>query len=220
MSSHGQVREETSENSHDFRGSRGLKIHTVFGPRGPGGRYERLFASTLIANACSDRPFGRFVPICHNVGARPRGARTATSGRADLPLYCSKGPGARPCGARGESDGSRRPTTAAIPRPRHREGVAGGRRIGYCLPLVLRRHVGADRPTGRSRDVATIQPGPVAILPKRRLPSVPPTQLSLADEYRTFERNKLPDEVQRYLAAVDEYRRLGSAPTWRAEVRP
>ncbi len=68
--------------------------------------------------------------------------------------------------------------------------------------------------------MATIQPGPVAILPKRRLPSVPPTQLSLADEYRTFERNKLPDEVQRYLAAVDEYRRLGSAPTWRAEVRP
>jgi hypothetical protein len=66
----------------------------------------------------------------------------------------------------------------------------------------------------------SVKPAPVAaILPKRRLPNVPVPQLSLADEVRTFELNSLPDEVRRYLAAVDTFRLEGSAPTWRAEVR-
>ncbi len=56
------------------------------------------------------------------------------------------------------------------------------------------------------------------IRPKRRLPAVPRAQLSLADEVATFELEQLPDEVLRYLAAVDEYRRLDSAPTWRPEM--
>jgi hypothetical protein len=56
------------------------------------------------------------------------------------------------------------------------------------------------------------------VLPKRRLPSVPVAQLSLADEVSTFEHNALPDEVQRYLSAVDEYRRAGAGPTWRSEL--
>ena len=64
--------------------------------------------------------------------------------------------------------------------------------------------------------MATSRPAPV--LPKRRLPNVPRVQLSLADEVATFELNALPAEVQRYLAAVDEYRLADSAPTWRAEV--
>lgn len=63
-----------------------------------------------------------------------------------------------------------------------------------------------------------VAPARVApILPKRRLPDVPVAQLSLADEVATFELNRLPDEAMRYLSAVDEYRRAGSAPTWRAE---
>jgi hypothetical protein len=56
------------------------------------------------------------------------------------------------------------------------------------------------------------------ILPKRRLASVPAAQLSLADEVATFEWNALPDEVQRYLSAVDTFTAEGCAPTWRAEV--
>lgn len=63
--------------------------------------------------------------------------------------------------------------------------------------------------------MASVQTAP--ILPKRRLPNVPTAQLSLADEVATFELNRLPDEVDRYLAAVAEYRLAGSAPTWRAE---
>jgi hypothetical protein len=55
------------------------------------------------------------------------------------------------------------------------------------------------------------------ILPKRRLPDVPSEQLSLADDVATFELNELPDEVRRYLAAVDTFRSEGSAPTWRPE---
>lgn len=55
------------------------------------------------------------------------------------------------------------------------------------------------------------------ILSKRRLPSIPSAQLSLADSVRTFERNSLPLEATRYLAAVDVFRANGSAPTWRAE---
>lgn len=53
---------------------------------------------------------------------------------------------------------------------------------------------------------------------KRRLPGVPHSQLSLADEVRTFEVNALPDEVQRYLRAVDEYRAAGYPPRFRSEV--
>ncbi len=60
-----------------------------------------------------------------------------------------------------------------------------------------------------------LQPAP--ILPKRRLPNVPVAQLSLADEVATFELNELPNEVQRYLAAVDAFRHEGAAPTWRTE---
>lgn len=69
--------------------------------------------------------------------------------------------------------------------------------------------------------MATVTVAP--ILPKRRLSHVPSAQLSLADEVRTFERNALPDEVQRYLAAVDAFRDEDAAPTWRPErdeVRP
>jgi hypothetical protein len=51
----------------------------------------------------------------------------------------------------------------------------------------------------------------------RRLGGVPHAQLSLADEVRTFEVNALPDEVQRYLRAVDEYRAAGYPPVWRPE---
>lgn len=57
----------------------------------------------------------------------------------------------------------------------------------------------------------------LAIRPKRRLPTVPAAQVSLADSVATFELNELPREVSRYLAAVDVYRAAGSAPTWRAE---
>ena len=56
------------------------------------------------------------------------------------------------------------------------------------------------------------------ILPKRRLPDVSTAQLSLADDVATFELNRLPDEVRRYLAAVDEYRRQGSEPSYRSEL--
>ena len=59
---------------------------------------------------------------------------------------------------------------------------------------------------------------PAPVLPKRRLPNVPTVQLSLADEVATFELNRLPDEVQRYLAAVATFTGAGSAPTWRTEL--
>lgn len=55
------------------------------------------------------------------------------------------------------------------------------------------------------------------VLPKRRLAGVPHAQLSLADEVARFETNALPDEVQRYLRAVDEYRAAGYPPHWRPE---
>lgn len=55
------------------------------------------------------------------------------------------------------------------------------------------------------------------VLPKRRLPGVPHEQLSLADAVAVFELNALPDEVTRYLAAVDEYRRAGYPPNYRPE---
>jgi len=58
------------------------------------------------------------------------------------------------------------------------------------------------------------------ILPNRRLPSNSSAQLSLADDVAAFELNRLPAEVLRYLAAVDVFRAEGSAPKWRAEVRP
>ena len=64
----------------------------------------------------------------------------------------------------------------------------------------------------------TVTASPAAIKPKRRLPSVPAAQLSLADEVAVFELNQLPDEVARYLAAVDTFRAEGSAPTWRPEL--
>lgn len=63
----------------------------------------------------------------------------------------------------------------------------------------------------------TVAPTLAPILPKRRLPNVAPAQLSLADEVALFELNRLPDEVQRYLAAVDTFTAEGSAPTWRPE---
>lgn len=52
---------------------------------------------------------------------------------------------------------------------------------------------------------------------KRRVAGVPHAQLSLADEVRTFEVNALPDEVLRYLRAVDEYRAAGYPPRFRSE---
>lgn len=55
------------------------------------------------------------------------------------------------------------------------------------------------------------------IRPKRRLPGVPHAQLALADEVARFETNALPDEVQRYLRAVDTYRAAGYPPHWRPE---
>ena len=68
--------------------------------------------------------------------------------------------------------------------------------------------------------MTTATSAPVAILPKRRLPSVPPAQLSLADDVATFERNRLPLDIEvfRYLAAVDTFRAQGCAPTWRPEL--
>lgn len=54
--------------------------------------------------------------------------------------------------------------------------------------------------------------------PARRLPGDNPAQLTLAEAY-AFERNALPDEVRRYLAAVDTFRAEGSAPSWRPEVQ-
>lgn len=63
---------------------------------------------------------------------------------------------------------------------------------------------------------STVTAAPV--LPKRRLPSIPSAQLSLADEVATFELNTLPLEVQRYLAAVATFEFEGCAPTWRAEL--
>jgi hypothetical protein len=67
---------------------------------------------------------------------------------------------------------------------------------------------------------STVAIGAGPILPKRRLPNVPAAQLSLADEVRTFEVNRLPLEVEvsRYLAAVDTFTAEGHPPTWRAEV--
>jgi hypothetical protein len=52
---------------------------------------------------------------------------------------------------------------------------------------------------------------------KRRLADVPHAQLSLADEVQTFELNTLPNEVQRYLRAVDTFRAAGHPPTYRDE---
>lgn len=63
----------------------------------------------------------------------------------------------------------------------------------------------------------TVAPDRAPILPKRRLANVAPAQLSLADDVATFELNALPDEVRRYLAAVDTFRSEGCAPTWRPE---
>lgn len=60
-------------------------------------------------------------------------------------------------------------------------------------------------------------PSTVPVLPKRREPGIPAAQLSLADEAAVFETNALPAEVQRYLAAVDEYRAAGYPPVWRRE---
>lgn len=65
--------------------------------------------------------------------------------------------------------------------------------------------------------LGTVAPGSAPILPKRRLANVAPAQLSLADDVATFELNALPDEVRRYLAAVDTFRSEGCAPTWRRE---
>lgn len=59
--------------------------------------------------------------------------------------------------------------------------------------------------------------GPTIVAPKRREPHIPNAQLSLADEVARFELNALPDEVARYLSAVDEYRAAGYPPVWRAE---
>lgn len=55
------------------------------------------------------------------------------------------------------------------------------------------------------------------ILPKRRAAGIPHAQLSLADEVATFELNALPDEVARYLRAVDTFRAAGCPPAWRPE---
>lgn len=76
----------------------------------------------------------------------------------------------------------------------------------------------APEPKGDPMQTGTVVPKLAPILPKRRTADVPPAQLSLADEVRTFEVNILPDEVRRYLAAVDTFRREGSPPTWRPEV--
>ena len=58
----------------------------------------------------------------------------------------------------------------------------------------------------------------VPILPKRRLANVPLAQLSLADEVAVFELNTLPDELARYLAAVDTFTaELGRRPYYRPE---
>ena len=54
---------------------------------------------------------------------------------------------------------------------------------------------------------------------KRRLPGVPHAQLSLADEVARFETNALPDEVLRYLRAVDEYRAAGYPPRFQSETQ-
>ena len=67
-----------------------------------------------------------------------------------------------------------------------------------------------------SPNMDSLATGPIR--PKRRMPNVAPAQTSLADEVATFEVNALPDEVQRYLAAVDTYRLEGCEPTWRPEV--
>lgn len=62
---------------------------------------------------------------------------------------------------------------------------------------------------------AELGAGPV--LPKRRTADVSSAQLSLADYVATFELNRLPVEVARYLAAVDTFELEGCAPTWRLE---
>ena len=67
-------------------------------------------------------------------------------------------------------------------------------------------------------DTVSVAPTSAPILPKRRRPDVPVAQLSLADEVATFELNELPDEVLRYLTAVDTFRDEGCAPSWRREV--
>jgi hypothetical protein len=149
---------------------------------------------------------------------RSRSCRTRRRSRSDLdfrPGYLDPAPMSTP---------RRRCRRRRRPWRRGGARTAELKSAGADVPLGGRRWVyssGQWRPDGRRKrkglEMSHVS-APAPVLPKRRLPGVPVAQLSLADEVATFELNALPDEVQRYLAAVDEYRRQGSAPTWRSEL--
>lgn len=90
--------------------------------------------------------------------------------------------------------------------------------------LSGRSHIVRLIPAGLVQGGTTLQgsahiesPATSPVKPKRRLAAVPVAQLSLADEVAVFEFNRLPDEVARYLAAVETFRLEGSPPSWRRE---